>query len=387
MGGDIRIVDKRPGERGTCFNINFKLPTYVAGESNEIKEEETPRMLNPSNGFQPLALRQPGSPKPDGTHVILLIAGDQRRKLLMKYIESINISVSYVEQGKSILPQLEKVKQKLDNSYFSFPEKTQMGLGDSLDKTPSFDSDSGPNDVPSGKSSSSIGILLFVIDATACPFSELSSAMINFRKDLQNSRCKIVWLGHPTVHVAQSVDPPYDYILHRPLHGSRLYQVLGLIPELKEFNLPRFLDNNIASNGFNCGAQFEIGGSSSHQSSLMQKHDDRSNDNRLNGKKVLLVEDHAALRMLAVGILRKLGANVDTCENGQEAFDHICKLLSDQKKEGDSISLPYDYVFMDCEVIFQTKSLLHLQLRALRTDVSLIDWFLQIHNAFHFLHD
>lgn len=334
MGGDIRIVDKRAGEKGTCFNIDFKLATYeVESTDNE--------------GLQSVR----GSPKQDGSHVILLMEGDQRRKLLMKYIESLNIRVSYVKQGKNLLPLLEKIRQNLDDSYFSSyaAEKTHMGLVDLNEIESDFKSDLGSNiddhivsSRSNSKRSSSTGIMLFVVDASAGPFSELSSAMIYLRKGIHNSRCKVVWLDHPTVHVARSVHPPpYDYIMYKPLHGSRLRQVLGLIPELKSLNFPELVDK--------CEA-LEMGESSSHQSSL--KHDDISTDNRLNGKKALVVEDHAVIRQATVRIIRKLGAEVEMCENGKEAFDRICKLLSDQRKKGDSISpLPYDYVFMDCEVI------------------------------------
>jgi len=67
MGGDIRIIDKEPGERGTCFNINIKLPTYEAESADAA--EEFPGTHNdrcPANGFQSLALLRGGSPKPDG---------------------------------------------------------------------------------------------------------------------------------------------------------------------------------------------------------------------------------------------------------------------------------------------------------------------------------
>jgi hypothetical protein len=197
MGGDIRIIDKEPGERTmiAALQMDFNLLHY----------------------FEAVRLNRMA----DGSHVVLLIAGDQRRKVLMKYIESLNIKVSYVKQGKNLLPQLERIKQKLDISYFSFLEKTQMGSLDFLNKTASFNSDSEANYVPScsNSKSSSAGIMLVVIDAGAGPFSDLSSAVVNFSKDIQNSRCKVVWLDHPTDHVAHSEDPPYDHIVYKPLHG------------------------------------------------------------------------------------------------------------------------------------------------------------------------
>lgn len=144
--------------------------------------------------------------------------------------------------------------------------------------------------------------------------------------------------------------------------------MLGLIPELKRFNLPELVDNN-SLNEFSCNV-LELGESSSHQM-VIHRHDERSTestDNKpLDGKKVLLVEDNPVLRRVTTCNLCKLGANVEICENGKEAFDQICKLFSDQRKEGPSNSLPYDYVFMDCEVIFQTKSQLYFHFAKIQT--------------------
>ena len=371
MGGDIRIVDKEPGERGTCFNINIKLPRCKAESADTEVEFSRVHSDHPSNGFQSFGLLRAPSPKPEGSHVVLLIEGDQRRKILMKYIESLNIKVSYVKQGKSLLPHLEKIKHKLDLSYFSFSEKTQIGLVDCISKSASFNSDAGagPSCIKDGNdlvplpyrkinSKSPPGIILIVIDASAGTFSELCSAVCNFRKDIQNSRCKVVWLDHPTVHRTRSREPPCDHLVYEPFHGSRLYQVLGLIPELRKCNLPRLIDNN-SSNDINCEGMELWMPSSHHHSSLKEivihKPQEKSNDKPLNGKKTLLVEDNEVLRKVTASTLCSLGAMVDICENGKEAFDQICKVLSDQRKEGHSNSLPYDYIFMDCEVILQKR--------------------------------
>lgn len=375
MGGDIRIIDKEPGERGTCFNLNIKLPTCEP-ESADI-EEEFSRMHNdrPSNSFQSLALLRTPSPKQNESYVVLLIAADQRRKVLMNYIESLNIRVSCVKQGKNLLAHLEKIKQKLEISYFSYSEKTQMGSLDHPRTSASFNSDSGPSDrslcikdgndqvpLPYRKTESkgSLGIILLVIDSSAGPFSELCSAVVNFRKDIHNSRCKVVWLAHPAVSDdAHSAEPPCDLLVYKPFHGSRLFQVLGLIPELKKGNLPKLIDDN-SLNEINCeGKGMELGMPLSQQSSLeqkkMHKHDERSSDKPLNGKKILVVDDDSVVRKLSTVTLCKLGANVEACENGKEGLDQICKGLS-EGIEGYGNSLPYDYILMDSQVSLQCPS-------------------------------
>ncbi|KAA8549091.1 hypothetical protein F0562_000775 [Nyssa sinensis] len=82
----------------------------------------------------------------------------------------------------------------------------------------------------------------------------------------------------------------------------------------------------------------------------IQGHGGMSNEKPLSGKKVLVAEDNAVLRKLAMSNLSLLGANVELCENGEEALQLVCKGLSDQRKRGFSSVLPYDYILMDCEM-------------------------------------
>ncbi|KAL7003151.1 hypothetical protein U1Q18_004309 [Sarracenia purpurea var. burkii] len=92
------------------------------------------------------------------------------------------------------------------------------------------------------------------------------------------------------------------------------------------------------------------------QENVIQKlddDDDKSSRGRLlDGKNVLIVEDVELLRRLATNNLLKLGANVDSCDNGKDAFDRVSKVLGDQMiGEGrHSGALPYDFILMDCEM-------------------------------------
>ncbi|KAJ7973279.1 Histidine kinase CKI1 [Quillaja saponaria] len=369
MGGDIRIVDKELGERGTCFNFNVKLP--ICEPEVADPEEEQPRMhirASPS--------------KTDGSHVVLFIAGDERRRILTKYIESLNIKVSNVKQGKNLIPHLEKIKRKLDLSYFSYSEKNQLSSVEYLGKSASSESDSAAKyegslsikdemdylSLPHRKSSSksSPGIILIVIDASnGGLFSELCSSVANFRKDIHSSRCKVVCLDNPAeenrgIHL-------FDHIISKPFHGSRLYQVLGLIPELKKCNLPKLVTgaktaqeaeystNSGNLNVLDCKEHETETSTSSNptlelQQIVVQKWDEESSEGPLSGKKLLVVDDVKFLRQLTTATLTKVGAQVEACENGKEAFDQICKILSDYRKEGQVDALPFDYIVMDCEM-------------------------------------
>ncbi|XP_021821290.1 histidine kinase CKI1-like [Prunus avium] len=381
MGGEIKILDKELGERGTCFSFDVSLLTCIPN-SGDIEEEFSNDRS--ANGFQPFGIQLLAhSPKPEGSHVVLFIEGDERRKILVKYISSLNIRVSYVKHAKNLLPQLEKIKCKLEIPYFNYSEKSQLGFLDQLSPSASNNSESRASDgsqsikegddqilQPDKKTNSrnsTAGIVLIVIDTNAGVFSELYATVASFRKDIHKSRCKVVWLDnsitrntHPMQLEGQKLAPPIDFIIYKPFHGSRLYKVLGLIPELKGCNLPKLekrkvgqevqkMDPKLAGN--------EVGTSSSppDDDSLQQVviHkcvDKRSDRELLYGKKVLLVEDSAAVRMVVSTYLKKLGAVVEICHDGKEAFDQICRALRDHSKEAHSKSTPYDYILMDCEM-------------------------------------
>lgn len=387
MDGEIRIVDKEAGERGTCFSFTVTLLTCKHESSNT--DEEIPRTYSDciQNGFQPFGinLRRSG-PKPEGSHVLLYIEGDERRKVLTNYFESWNIKVSSVKHYKNLLPQLEKIKKKLDISYFNYSEKTQLGLYDYLSKSSTTNSESRPNDgsfcindggeqssPPIRKTSSkgSTGIVLVVIDTSAGIFSELFSTVASFRKDIQSSRCKVVWLDNPMLRKVQFKDleehklsPPNDYVIYKPFHGFQLYELLGLIPELKGCKLPKLETDTLAqkvhSDYQNHSDELDYAGDEpgsscscneiSLEKIVVHRRDEKPEPKLLNGKRILVVDDVELLRKLTSAHLQKHGAIVEVCENGKQAFDHVCKALSDQKEEGHSKSFPYDYIFMDCEV-------------------------------------
>src|SRR5687768_10386763 len=79
----------------------------------------------------------------------------------------------------------------------------------------------------------------------------------------------------------------------------------------------------------------------------------------LEGKKILLVEDHMLQRMLAEACVKRLGAETQTCENGEEALEVVCKALSNQQS-GEPSKFPYDFIIMDCAVSYPNLFLFNL---------------------------
>ncbi|EEF49952.1 histidine kinase 1 plant, putative [Ricinus communis] len=379
MKGELTIIEKEPGERGTCFRFNVFLSTC---ESESFSTEES----RPSSGFHQHF--QFMSPKSEGSHMILFIKGDERRRVLKRYIESLNIKVTIIKHGRYFRSELEKIKRRLDLSYFA-SGKTDSSSVDYLSASTSSHSDPEANSkrlsikdgadsgLPQFKktnSKSSSGIILFVIDSDAVSsYREFEHTLVSFRKDIIKSSCKVVWLDDQISRQAGSQEQDRrisegDYVTYKPFHGSRLTQVLSLLPERKgnlQCNLPKSttglsiqelrtsVDLNLSNVSSSSTFEIDITSSyhrSSFQQVVMNKPDEKHNDKPLNGKKVLVVEDAELLRRIVTTTLGKLGANVEACTNGEEALTQVCKALSDQKKEGDSKSIPYDYIFMDCEM-------------------------------------
>lgn len=136
MKGELRIVEKELGERGTCFKFNVFLSS-VEPKSAEPEEDRRSSAFHQHFPFM--------SPKPEGSHVIIFIPGEERRKVLKKYIERLNIKVTIIKQVMNLQLELEKVKRKLDLSYF-ISGKPENTLDDYLSKSASTNSDRGSLD-------------------------------------------------------------------------------------------------------------------------------------------------------------------------------------------------------------------------------------------------
>ncbi|XVE89569.1 hypothetical protein DITRI_Ditri20bG0006600 [Diplodiscus trichospermus] len=333
MDGEIGIVEKEPGERGTCFRFSVLL---TACQPDSAEHLEDPM----NNGFHPhfSFIRNP-TIRSEACHsrLILYITGEERKRVLKRYIENLNIKVTLIKQGKNLHQELEKIKRKLEG-------KPQLSLADYLNKSASINSESGTNDPTCGikegsesvlpqytknSSRSSSAFMVVVIDSSAGIFTELCSAVANFRSDIPDNLCKVVWLDNPLTRTLSRDEhevrliPPCDHLIYKPFHGSRLNQVLRLLPERKGLsvcNLPKSMNERTEPEirlSVNIDLSNESGPCSSNHPSLQQTV------KPLNEKKILVVEDNKLLRKLTVTSLEKLGAKVEECENGKEAVDQV----------------------------------------------------------------
>ncbi|KAF5732396.1 histidine kinase CKI1 [Tripterygium wilfordii] len=264
MGGEIEIVDKENGEKGTCFRFNVFLACEASsigttkegdiemGEASKSDNKNPnlgPTIHGPNPnlsvrthssklsflGSSPSLKHSPklsflsSSPKLEGSLVVLLIQNEERGRIARKFFESQGIKVSVMNQWEHLSPTLKKIKLKLTHSAHSSSRKS-----DHLSPRGETSSARSRNPPLLAPDRGARGFILLVIDADAGPLTELNKAVAEFREDLDIACCKVVWLDKPT---SRNIDiqcheiDPIDVILLKPFHGSRLKQVLKFLPE------------------------------------------------------------------------------------------------------------------------------------------------------------
>ncbi|RYR01802.1 hypothetical protein Ahy_B06g080670 [Arachis hypogaea] len=371
MHGDIRIVEKDNGGKGTCFRFNVHL-TVCEKRTDDITRESESKPVDrtqshrstihaTSSGSSMCSLSPkipicgPSTSWHEGSRVVLLIQGEERRRATQRFIERKGIKVKVVKQWTNLSHTLNKIKKKGLNSLSSGSSSSSATHG----------STNAPLSASMDEIESTQGFVLIVIDAKAGPFQELCRVVSEFKRGICIS-CRVVWLENP---ISPNLDfnslneddyDPNDIVLHKPLHGTSLFQVLSLLPEYGDGSM-RGSGSILASSSTiqraeleKCGTSRSRSGKEPQQSIGDQSHDQggtkecevpRSSDKPLSGKRIMVVEDDNTIRKIASASLEQLGASVEKCENGEQAVELV--------KEGlarDFPNLPYDYIFMDCQM-------------------------------------
>jgi len=445
MGGEIGIVNKENSEKGTCFKFNVFLDICEipsTDNKNAEVEIEGDSMPDGEHNYSELTIRTPSpglvirtpsprlsilgsSPKIEGSHVVLLIQNEERLRSSQKYIERLGIKVSSVKEWEHLHSTLKRIKARHNVSPHSSSGKSDLGSRSDHFKSRSMKDVplsymDGIDQKPSASRSSNLrgaqGFVLLVIDAGAGPFQELCRVVAEFKRDLHSSCCKVVWLDKPTSRsinlrsFEQDLIDPRDDILLKPFHGSRLYQVIRLLPEFGGHGLisrskrgstiqatNALKDPGSSSSTHSqrtklkvpstCENSFQQVDSQAEGSSKNEKNrknpllDDPDNshvrsksrqspierlpvrsseiqevcgnpskDKSLSGLKFLVADDNEISRRVTRHILKGHGATVEVCENGEEALQLVRIGLHNQREHSHSIVLPYDYILMDCEV-------------------------------------
>ncbi|XP_040963937.1 histidine kinase CKI1 [Gossypium hirsutum] len=374
MGGEIGIVNKEFGEKGTCFRFTVFL--RACETQSDAMYGGTNSSFSIRNSSPKLGIRTP-SPKLDGSQVVLFMQNIERRRVSQKFLESFGISVLVVDQCHQFPSAMKKIQPKLNSLHHS-SRRSDMSCRSDISSSSSKDMplsamEGAEHKLPFNRRKDTPSFILLVIDVNAESFSELWRIVAEFRRGLHSTCCKVIWLDKPT---SPCINPkrldPDDEILLQPFHGSRLHRVIKLLPEFRnlsqgissssESSKHPYNKTRLRSSQRNDEIQEYVSSSDERYSKQgpssptlvhtrrrlksKRKNEDSAElsngEMPLFGKRILIAEDNKMLSILAITTATQLGADVEHCENGNEALERVCNGLKAQRN--------YDYVLMDCEM-------------------------------------
>ncbi|EPS71820.1 hypothetical protein M569_02940, partial [Genlisea aurea] len=345
MGGEIKIVDKKEGERGTCIRFSIIIETEASNDSAETNDGGytiSDSFYHHRSPFLTCLNRT----KNEGSQLILFIKSNERSKILHSFIWRLGIKVRVVKKHAAFIQSLKIIKQGINLSSNSSSQNSKSDAVFTWNKrskgAPLSAFDGAGDASPPRKNT---GFILMVIDKDAGPFHDINEAIVEFRRDLNEDCCsRVIWLDIPDANSASlpSLDesklPPPDLIISKAFHGSRLYQAIQLLPEFGG-SLPRRGE---------IPQHVETPRQRICKRAPAEEIKNTSDDKPLKGKAILVVEDDPIGQKIAVSIVQRLGANVSVCNNGEEACALVSTSLQD---EGTSGSVPpFSCILMDCEM-------------------------------------
>ncbi|KAE8671264.1 Detected protein of unknown function [Hibiscus syriacus] len=209
MSGEIGVVDKEIGEKGTSFRFNVFLTCEISSSGNLKGDKET-----------------------QGSS--LYAKQGKAKSFTQKIMQGLGISVSVVDQCNYLPSALKKIQLKLNSDYHSSRRSDMSHRSDNS----SLSSKDVPLSAMEGtdhklhRRHDTPSFILLVVDVNAGPFSELWRIVIEFRRGLHSTCGKVVWLDKPTVGMITPIRlDPGDEVLLQPFHGSLLHRVIKLLPE------------------------------------------------------------------------------------------------------------------------------------------------------------
>ncbi|KAJ8440842.1 hypothetical protein Cgig2_000730 [Carnegiea gigantea] len=350
MGGDIEVVDKANGERGTCFKFNIFLI---------VQDHKSPPNTPRQEGTLELQESTPTScargPKLGGSVVVLLIKNEARQEMVKRYMESLGLKPIVLRQVNQLSRALKKMVKSnkvnaVDQCHDSSSERSSLPLSamDGLDEI-----------LPVYKKGKQARCITLIVDANAGDFHELRRSVAEFRKEHCRACIKVVWLERPDTcgaHFPGLQDgslPPTDCIISDPLHGSRLSRVIRLLPEFGGViqRVPSIGRTSNAVLPYNLESETEEMSNSTGEIQEFVKKDHLSSFGKpLLGKELLIVGSDKIIRAVTKGFLTSFGASVDVCKSGEEAVELVHGALHDRISGGSTSRLPYDHILMEIEI-------------------------------------
>ncbi|KAH1259081.1 Histidine kinase CKI1 [Glycine max] len=381
MHGDIEIMDKDIGEKGTCFRFNVLLTAHETQMNDDTRDDQAGSgNKNQSHGLtmSPKLSIWTRSPRSEASRVVLLIQNEERRGTTQRFMERLGIKVKVVKEWRQLHYTLKKIiKQKgLHPNSSSSPESSDSPSASSCTNGVPLSAQDGTNYISSifkrTDIEASSGFVLIVIDANAGPFSELCKVVAEFKRGLCYP-CRVVWLENPLIPsvdnkiLNKDVSNSNDIVLSKPLHGHRLFQVIRILPEYggvwpcsssetkKEKGQVSLTDEGairrveLQECGSSSVTQQSYDRSRARKSHIhqgeIQECEELSNEKPLWGMKCLVVEDVVLLRRITKSTLDRLGASVMECENGEQAVQTVEEGLT-----RNSSNRPCDFILMDCQM-------------------------------------
>ncbi|CAM0913111.1 unnamed protein product [Alopecurus aequalis] len=349
MGGEISIKDKESGEAGTCFGFNIFLKISERSEAEEDIEQ---------GRTAPSLFREPGCFK--GGHCVLLVHGNETRRILHTWMESVGMKVWPVPHAELLAPTLDKARAAAGASP-SRPasmSSSQGGGGGDLDGASDrcFSSKEMVTHVLRSGSGNHAGHLhpfglLVVVDISGGRLHEVVREAACLTRIKHQVPCRVVCL---TDLKTSSEDlrrfreaTSCDLYLRKPIHGSRLCKILQIIRDLQAspFQQQHPYQAGITINEELPAAESEITVAPA-PAPAPQGPPTVGDDKPLEGMRVLLVEDTMVLQTIQKKILTILGAAVEIAGDGSKAVAMFTQGL----ENADAVALPYDVIFMDCQM-------------------------------------
>ncbi|KAG8085184.1 hypothetical protein GUJ93_ZPchr0010g8474 [Zizania palustris] len=371
MGGEISIKEKEPGERGTCFGFNVHMKTSEKQlEAEDI--EERPIAMSESD-VRASVFKEPNCFK--GWHCVLSVHGDGTRRTLQAWMESIGMKVWMVPEVQFIASTLEKVQSSsafpsrstscsradcdVADGCFSSKEMVSQVLPNALIRNSNIMARNlGENHHPLA--------LIIIVDVSNGRCDDVRGQATNFARIKNRVPCKVVVLADlktssEDLRRFEEVSSGCDLVLRKPLHASRLYVLLVALRDLQASPMHQY--SSLAGHENSIAVQQDVRvihpedlvGSSTAASAEAERLDHRpteEDDMPLDGMRVLLVEDTLVLQIIERKILNQLGATVELAVDGSKATDMFREALTkaNVSEEKNSVPLPYDVIFMDCQM-------------------------------------
>ncbi|WOG84294.1 hypothetical protein DCAR_0103477 [Daucus carota subsp. sativus] len=250
MGEEIEIMDKEVGKKGTCFKFNayFSICETDQRSKSDDTGSHVSAYMSPCQSFSP---QGSSSELTEGSRVIFFIPNEERSRVCQRFMDRQRIESLVVRTCKELASSLKRMIGHVRVHSLSSSSKKSDGLqsvAGSRTSSPrleeaQFNSPAQiDQEMPSThkrtrtRESLLAHFTLIIIDIAVGTFSELVGLVAEIRRNLSTGGHRIVWLdssgfGNTQLQGLRDTLQATDIILFKPLHGSRLYQVLKLLLE------------------------------------------------------------------------------------------------------------------------------------------------------------